>query len=121
MGAAARPAPSSVVLPIGRSPEPRPLFPDGARKVVAHTPVEDLLLLPLGEITELEPARALGALAAGTQCPRCLGPAAGIFFYVHGLAPVAADADLVELGTHGICGACGRRCTLVPDGRLGAF
>jgi hypothetical protein len=42
-------------------------------------------------------------------------------FHVHGLAPVAADADLVELGTHGICGACGRRCTLVPDGRLGAF
>jgi hypothetical protein len=111
-------------LPLGRSPRPRPMFPDGELKVLAHTAAEELVELPTGEVVEIavdDARRFLTAEVAATGCPTCLGPLNRVFFYAHGLDAMDRSADLAAVEIYGRCQTCGRRCTVWSEGRLAAF
>ena len=73
---------------MGRSDSPRPLPPDGERKVVRYTAVEDLLHIPTGEVVEVsldDIQTVLSAEASDAGCPNCGAPLSEIFFYLTGL------------------------------------
>ncbi len=73
---------------LGRSNKPRRLPPDGERKIIQFTNVEDMVLIPSYELTEVshdEVSRLLSDEGAARGCPYCKGPLANIFFYVRGL------------------------------------
>lgn len=72
----------------GRSDRPRRLPPDGARKIIQFTNVEDLVRIPSDEITEIscdEVSALLSVEASAGGCPYCKQPLTSIFFYIRGL------------------------------------
>ncbi|WP_344511756.1 hypothetical protein [Dactylosporangium maewongense] len=78
----------SAPLPINVSDDPRRLPPDGELKIVSHTNVEDLIVIPNGEIMEVPPRKAqdmLSGRATRKGCPTCKGAVERIFFYIYGL------------------------------------
>jgi hypothetical protein len=111
-----RPA-TTADLPLGTSPHPRPLPPDGERKIISHTPVEDLIAIPPGQVVEIPPAdilRYFTPRVVERGCTRCGGPFENIFFYTSGLKRPPLRR-LAKVATHGKCQTCGRRNTV--DGR----
>ncbi|MEV6844429.1 hypothetical protein [Actinoplanes sp. NPDC051411] len=73
---------------LGRSPRPRRLPPDGARKIIEFTNVEDLLYIPRYEIADVGLAEVLEILAepeANHECLSCGASLSDILFYVRGL------------------------------------
>ena len=105
-------------LPLGVSPQPRRLPPDGELKVISYTPVEDLLDIPRGAIVEI-PRSAVEAYltqeTAAHGCPRCDAPLSSVFFYTPD-AGRADDPDLSKANVRGKCQSCGRLSYVVaPD------
>jgi hypothetical protein len=105
-------------LPLGVSPQPRRLPPDGELKVISYTPVEDLLYIPNGAIVEI-PRSAVEAYltqeTAAHGCPRCDAPLWSVFFYTPD-ADRADDPDLSKANVRGKCQSCGRLSYVVsPD------
>ena len=118
---AARPTATGDLL-LGTSPHPRRLPPDGQLKIISHTPVEDLVVIPLFEFVEIPPADIREyfhdeVIARG--CPRCGGPFDQIFFYANGLTLPALDL-LAERG-NGKCQRCGRKSTVWGPDALADF
>jgi hypothetical protein len=73
---------------LGQSNKPRRLPPDGEKKIIQFTNVEDLVRIPARELTEVssdEVSELLSAEGLSQGCPYCKQPLAGIFFYVRGL------------------------------------
>jgi tetratricopeptide (TPR) repeat protein len=109
-------------LPLGTSPHPRRLPPDDRLKVISHTPVEDLVVIPPFEFVEIPPAAIreyfhYDVIARG--CPRCGGPFDQIFFYTDGLVPF----DIERLPDHGNgkCQRCSRKSTVWGPEALADF
>jgi hypothetical protein len=105
-------------LPLGISPRPRRLPPDGELKVISYTPVEDLLYIPRGEIIEISGSVVEAYLTHETAahgCPRCDAPLSSVFFYSPD-ADRADNPDLSKANVRGKCQSCGRISYVVaPD------
>jgi hypothetical protein len=105
-------------LPLGVSPQPRRLPPDGELKVISYTPVEDLLYIPRGAIVEISRSAVEAYLTKETAahgCPRCDAPLSSVFFYTPD-ASRAEDPDLSKANVRGKCQSCGRLSYVVaPD------
>lgn len=100
-------------LPIGSSPKPRRLPPDWEEKIISRWPVEDLVFIPPGNITEVPRERICAELSdevVARGCPYCCSSLDNVFFYCYGLVQEHPDA-ISEGYVRGKCQACGRRCT----------
>lgn len=100
-------------LPIGTSSKPRRLPPDWKEKIISRWPVEDLVFIPPGNITEFPRERICAELSdevVARGCPYCCSSLDNVFFYCYGL--VQKHPDTISEGyVRGKCQACGRRCT----------
>lgn len=99
-------------LPIGRSNIPRSLPPDGKRKIFRYWNVEDLGIIPIGEVIDisLQAARELlskDAIERG--CPYCHAPIQALCFHAYGLSWPSNEAVRAK------CQTCGRRSSLWGD------
>lgn len=94
-------------LDIGVSDAPARVFPDYEWKRVRFTPVEELLLLPAGAITEISPTEAAArfGLESTPKCPYCNVTGKPLFLHVDGLELDEGAAVRCK------CQRCGRRST----------
>jgi hypothetical protein len=102
----------SALMPLGCANEPRKMAPDGKEKILGFTGPEDLVIVPAGELTQVDVNEIRGILSRqGIErgCPYCYAPIENLFFYVDGLAREATDA------IRGKCQKCGRRSTVWDD------
>jgi hypothetical protein len=72
---------------LGRSDKPRRLPPDGKRKIIQFTNVEDIVRIPPLELIEVSHDEVPSLLSEEStrSCPYCERPLVHIFFYVLGL------------------------------------
>ena len=95
--------------------------PDNAAKLIEFTDVEELLVLPAGEITEISHDQMLVVLhreAIAHGCPHCRAATDRIFFFVEGLHTARELAE-TELSTaRARCQVCGRRSSYLGLGHL---
>lgn len=97
---------------LGKSPKPRRLPPDGELKVIQFSNVEDLLIIPRGELIEVnrdDVRRLLSAEALGRGCPYCQASVDDIFFHHDGLEIVPTPF------IRGKCQRCGRQSAVEND------
>jgi hypothetical protein len=107
-------------LPLGVSPLPRRLPPDGELKIIGATPVEDLVEIPIRQFVEIPQTdirRYLTDEIVTRGCPRCGAPLDQVFFYTRGLVIPPLD-QIGNYDTHGKCQACGRRSTVTGRDQL---
>jgi hypothetical protein len=72
----------------GKSAVPRRLPPDGARKIIQFTNVEDIVEIPSYEMVDVSHDEIFSILAdeeVERGCPVCGSPLGMAFFYVRGL------------------------------------
>lgn len=104
-------APDSM-LPLGKSRHPRTLPPDHKLKILRHWNAEDLIEIPIGEITDLparQARRHLSPVAIKRGCPYCHAPVGQLCFHSYGLASSSNNSVRAK------CQNCGRRSSLWDD------
>ncbi len=98
---------------LGTSEQPRRLPPDGAKKIIQFTKVEDLCYIPTRELHDVSNTEAAGRLSPGRVedgCPACRAPFASLFFFVRGLHRTAGDT------VHARCQECFEPMFIDGDG-----
>jgi hypothetical protein len=101
------PGTDAAELPLGVSDQPRVLPDDRKRKIIRYTPVEDIVVIPVGDLIEisLDEAKAhLSDEAIRRGCPYCYASLEQLLFHVYGHKwPVDPHLLMAK------CQQCGRR------------